>query len=251
MKRALAITLTVALFGALAVVGLTGAAAAQEDTDNISDVDELIEQTIGDIEATQEQNLQSGDANVDVSVDQTNNNAQTASATAGDALALDGSSGGAGAAAAGHAKYKSGSGAGAAADGASAGATAFSTAEVAQSQDVDQTNAANVDATAETGNVSGEQDLEQEPEQESEVGNVTVGDDGDGADGDDGTNGDEGVSAEDVTVIDDDGEYLVYVNGELEGTFSSEGGLLSFLENVLGLDDSEIDDVLDGIGISL
>ncbi|WP_459809709.1 hypothetical protein [Halopiger thermotolerans] len=159
-------------------MGFAGTAAAQEDTENLTD--NIIEQTIGDLEANQEQNLSSGDASVNVNVDQTNNNAQTGSAASGDALAAGGSGGGAGAAAADH--YKSGGGAVATADGASTGATAFSTAEVAQSQDVDQTNAADIDATAESGDVEGEQDLEQEPEQESEVGDVTFVDEGAAAD---------------------------------------------------------------------
>ncbi|GAB3673450.1 hypothetical protein [Halopiger thermotolerans] len=150
MKRTLVITLTVALFGALAVVGFTGAAAAQEDPSNLSD--SIIEQTIGDLEAEQNQDLQSGDANVNVNVDQTNNNAQTSGISAGDAFAA--TSGG-------------------------TGSSAFSNAEASQSQNVDQTNAADIDATAESGDVTGEQNLEQEPEQDAEVGDVTVVDDDD------------------------------------------------------------------------
>ncbi|WP_174811899.1 hypothetical protein [Salinadaptatus halalkaliphilus] len=157
MKRALAITLTVAMIGSLAFMGFAGTAAAQED--------QIIDQAAENVslDADQQQDLMSGDAETNVNVDQSNDNAQVGSATAGDAVALSGG-GGAGAAGAAHDKGGAAAGAG----GAGGGATAASAAETNQVQDVNQINAADVDATAESGDVTGEQNLTQEPTQEAE-----------------------------------------------------------------------------------
>ena len=143
MKRAFAITLTVAMIGGLMFMGFAGTAAAQND------VDQTIDQEIGDLDATQEQDLQTGDAEVNVDVAQDNVNVQQATTTSGDALGANGQ--------------------------------AASLAETNQDQNVNQVNNADVDATAETGDIDATQDLTQEPTQEAEQ-DAEVVDEGDDID---------------------------------------------------------------------
>ncbi|EMA47131.1 hypothetical protein [Halobiforma nitratireducens] len=160
MKRALTLTLTVALIGSLMFMGFAGTAAAQ---DELVDVD-IGNQTTGDATAT-----------TDIDINQENNNAQLGAAEAqtGDAIALnDGANGGA--LAAGQQKGGAAGVAGATDDGGAYAAN-LATADVNQAQDVDQTNNAevsNVTTSAESGDNVGvgvETDIEFD-------GNISVGD---------------------------------------------------------------------------
>ncbi|NGM69113.1 hypothetical protein G6M89_08850 [Natronolimnobius sp. AArcel1] len=147
MKRTFAITLTVAMIGSLMFMGFAGTAAAQ-NVDNGID--------IGDIGADFGDQTQ-GDATNNIDVNQENNNAQTgvSEATSGDAVAVSDGGAGGGAAAADDPKHDPkkddpqplANGA----DSGNALAGSLAASQVTQVQDVNQQNAADIDATAQTG----------------------------------------------------------------------------------------------------
>ncbi|WP_436344063.1 hypothetical protein [Natronorubrum sp. FCH18a] len=152
MKRTLALTLTVAMVGGLMFMGFAGTAAAQEAGVNDDDGGFDFGIDIGEID----QETGDAEAGTSVSVDQNNNNAQI-----GESVAVADST----------------------SDDGTASSAADATSTVTQSQEVGQSNTADVDAVsyAESGDNS-----------------VDVGgtfdfdlDFDDGDDGDDGDNGDE------------------------------------------------------------
>lgn len=158
MKRTLTLAVAIAVIGGFALVAITGSAAAsivEYPTDGevaeVADVtdDDVIDQTIGDQTATQE--IETGDATTESTIEQANLNLQEGTATAGDAVAL--SDGGTTAGVAGIFGDDGG---------------AASIAELDQDQAVTQENVANVDQVADTS-VDATQEVEQSPTQDALV----------------------------------------------------------------------------------